>query len=117
MLLDRAPGRWLPAIVEHAGDRCGCLKHCLAVVLLVGLGGLPVFARASPPDSVGLTGIYDNADYDDLVALLTDIEGLGTFPLVTVQPLRLLGLFSFPAASTPLDAAFPGLHLRSPPTT
>ena len=36
------------------------------------LAGLLSLAYASPTDPTWITGIYDNADYDDVVAFLTD---------------------------------------------
>jgi hypothetical protein len=72
MLLDRVRGRWFAAAVEHADGWRGCLNRCLVVVLLAGIGGLSALASASPSDSVGLPGIYDHADYDDVAVLLTE---------------------------------------------
>ena len=36
------------------------------------LAGLIALAYASPPDPTWITGIYDNAGYDDVVSFLTD---------------------------------------------
>ncbi len=35
-------------------------------------------AYASPPDPTWIAGIYDNADYDDVVALVTDGTGVSS---------------------------------------
>ena len=44
----------------------------LSVTLLVLLVIVPVtFAHASPPDQTWLAGVYDQADFDDVVGLLT----------------------------------------------
>ena len=39
-------------------------------ILLV-LAALPGLAYASPPDPSWIPGLYDNADYDDVVVLVT----------------------------------------------
>jgi len=45
---------------------------CLSVTLLAVLVIVPVtLAHASPPDQTWLPGVYDQADFDDVVALLT----------------------------------------------
>jgi hypothetical protein len=117
MLLDRVRGRWFAAAVEHADGWRGCLNRCLVVVLLAGIGGLSALASASPPDSVGLPGIYDHADYDDVAVLLTDTASLGNSPLVAVKAVRLfLGRASSRFAPASLDVSLLGFHLRSPPS-
>jgi hypothetical protein len=115
MLLDRVPGRWFAGVIDYAHGARGWLKHCLIVALLAGLGALSALAYASVPDSVGLPGIYDDADHDDVVALLTDTVGLGNSRLMSVHPVHLLLGASFPLAVAPRDASLLSFHLRSPP--
>lgn len=116
MLLDRVPGRWCAGVVDYAHRARGYLKYCLIVVLLVALGALAALAYASTPDTVGLPGIYDDADHDDVVSLLTDTVGLGTSRLTSVDPLPLLlGVASFRLAPAPRDSTLLSFHLRSPP--
>ena len=43
----------------------------LAWILPIFTGGLTPLAYASPPDSAWLPGMYDAADYDDVVILIT----------------------------------------------
>jgi hypothetical protein len=118
MLLDRVPVRWSAVLVDHAHGSRGCLKHYLIVVLLAGLGALVALAYASASDSVGLPGIYDGTDYDDVVTLLADTAGLGNSRLVAVDPVHLLlGVASFRSALAPRDALLLSFHLRSPPTS
>ena len=77
---------------------------------------LSALAYASTPDTVGLPGIYDDADHDDVVSLLTDTVGLGTSRLASVDPLPLLlGVASFRLAPAPRNGSFLSFHLRSPP--
>jgi len=46
--------------------------RCLLIAFLVGLAcGLAPLASASPPDQTWLGGFYDDADYDDVVLILT----------------------------------------------
>src|SRR5215467_7486020 len=50
----------------HA-PRPACLSMLLALLLIA-----PVtLAHASPPDQTWLAGVYDHADFDDVVGLLT----------------------------------------------
>jgi len=45
---------------------------CLSITLLALLSIVPVtLAHASPPDQTWLAGVYDQADFDDVVGLLT----------------------------------------------
>ena len=46
---------------------------CLLFALIV---GLPVFAYASPPDPSWGQGVYDDADFDDIVCLIISSSGL-----------------------------------------
>ena len=49
------------------------------------MGGLTPLAYATPPDSLWTPGVYDDADYDDIVILVT--TGLDVVPpLVQVGP-------------------------------
>ena len=42
------------------------------ILLLVGLmAALAPLAQASPPDQTWLAGLYDNADYDDVILSIT----------------------------------------------
>jgi hypothetical protein len=117
IFLDRVRGRWFGAVVHYPNSWTGYLRYCLVFALIAGLGGLSVLGHASLPDSLGLPGIYDDADYDDVVALLTDTASLRNFPLVAVAHVHLLlGLVSFGVASATRDASLLGFHLRSPPS-
>jgi hypothetical protein len=87
------------------------------LVLLVCCGTLPLLAQASPPDPTWLPGIYDDADYDDVIGLLTDTAAIRELQLIATGPARsdfwaVLG----GAASVVPDAFLLGFRLRSPPT-
>ncbi len=117
MLLDRVPRRWFACLADYAHGAPGCVRCCLINTLLVGLGTLSTLAYASTPDPVGLPGIYDDADHDDVVGLIIDSAGLGNSRLTSVDPLPLLlGAASFRNAPAPRDGSLLSFHLRSPPT-
>jgi len=52
---------------------------CASVVILVAVSLVPL-AYASPTDPLWISGIYDAADYDDVVWLLTDTTFAREFP-------------------------------------
>jgi hypothetical protein len=101
---DRAPGhrRW---------------RRCVVLVLLVCCGILPPLADSSPPDPTWFPGIYDNADYDDVIGLLTDTAAVRELQLIGTGP-AYLGFWPVlsDSASVVPDALLLGFRLRSPPT-
>ena len=86
------------------------------LVLLVACGTVPLLTHASPPDPTWLPGIYDDADYDDVIGLLADTAAIRELPLVAVDP-ACLGLWPVlgSSASVVPDAFLLGFRLRSPP--
>ena len=77
---------------------------------------LTALAFASPPDNAWLPGIYDDADYDDVIALLTDTPTAGDSQPLAAEPSRLvLGLTVVGSTPARADASLFGFHLRSPP--
>jgi len=72
-------------------------------LLLLGPVALPALAYASPPDSLWIPGIYDDADYDDVVSLATSAPGdVAPAPPTDVQ------------ANPPLVGSVPGLAQTEP---
>ena len=92
-------------------------KRWLALVLFACCGTLPLLAHASPLDPLWLPGIYDNADYDDVIGLLTDAAAVHELPLVVAGPacLGFCPVFDGSTSVVP-DALLLGFRLRSPPT-
>ena len=92
-------------------------RRFLVLVLLVCCGTLPPLADASPPDPTWFPGIYDNADYDDVIGLLTDTAAVRELQLIVTGP-ACLGFWPVfgGAASVAPDASLLGFRLRSPPT-
>jgi len=89
----------------------------LVVVTLGVLATLTGIAYASPPDSSWLPGIYDNADLDDVVVLVTLASGL-------VGPVDLAGFHvispptatpALPPEKAPFSVCAATLHARAPP--
>jgi hypothetical protein len=90
--------------------------HGLSAMSLVLLLIAPVtLAHASPPDQTWLAGVYDQADFDDVVGLLTSaleaINSIGTpeaGPCLAITPRLCLatvgGPVRAPAYSAPLRA-------------
>ena len=60
------------------------LRVALALLVLLGLSGLTPLAYASPPDPSWVRGIYDDADYDDVVVLITSAAAV-TAPVLVVD--------------------------------
>ena len=93
------------------------VAHVLILLLLASLTGLFPLAAASPSDPAWIPGIYDGADYDDVVSLVTSSEAgdleiraaLGGLPGL-VGPRA-----SLAADSVPRVAPQSTLRLRSPP--
>src|SRR5215467_5106610 len=55
-------------ILDRLQDRLGRLRVTFLALLVI----VPVtLAHASPPDQTWLAGVYDEADFDDVVGLLT----------------------------------------------
>lgn len=55
--------------------KAGRLLTLIALVLVLPVGGLVSLAYASPPDPSWVHGIYVDADYDDVVSLITFESG------------------------------------------
>jgi hypothetical protein len=92
-------------------------RRFLVLVLLACCGTLPLLAYASPPDPTWLPGIYDNADYDDVIGLVADTAAVSELPLVAAGP-ACLGFWPVLGGSASVfrEAFLLGFRLRSPPT-
>ena len=89
----------------------------LAWILLISTGGLTGLAYASPPDSAWLPGVYDAADYDDVVILIT--SGVdAVWPVVRVDLGPTLQIVSFaqqPDANAVIAFILSSSQPRAPP--
>jgi hypothetical protein len=94
-------------------------RVALVLLLLLGLSGLTPFAYATPPDPSWVRGIYDDADYDDVVVLITSAAAVAT-PVLVVD-LRLLppcpGLIAQPVEGPAPTRPFASLQSRAPPAS
>ena len=96
--------------------RPGTWRSLLAPLLLVPLVWLTPLAYASPPDQTWIGGLYDDADYDDVVLLamslalaLGDLTAAADAGLIIVAVLLLSDVKAAPLAAR-LGAA-----TRAPP--
>ncbi len=93
------------------------LQRAVTLLLVVALLTLAPLAQASPPDQSWIGGFYDDADYDDVVLIITSTVGV-----VEVEPLASLQPALFLVAQAPwldeTDAPRPDLQstpTRAPP--
>ena len=97
----------------HA-PRVGGLGAMLLALLIIA----PVtLAHASPPDQTWLAGVYDQADFDDVVGLLTSaLEATGPATAPEADPCLALAPKLCPAmAAWPATAPAYWAPLRAPP--
>jgi hypothetical protein len=89
------------------------LRGVLVSVLLT----LPVLAYVSPPDPTWIAGFWDDADYDDVVILITSTSGIADAnPFVEVKPLLFLVASLPPVDLQLVPAPASSLrHSRAPP--
>jgi hypothetical protein len=93
------------------------LRDVLVAVTLVLLATMSSFAYASPPDPSWVHGIYDDADFDDVVGLVMQAAAV-------VGPADLTGLQLMPPLAavaallpeqSPSSLSISTLHARAPP--
>jgi|SRR5215468_6341219 len=104
---------------------CGVTDHLVrsgkfrelyaSVVLFVALALVPL-VYASPPDPTWIPGVYDAADYDDVVWLLTDTTFARECPAAAhVAFPACVRVASCDPAQVRLGRTPPALHPRAPP--
>jgi hypothetical protein len=91
MLLDRVRDQRSDASGDHSDGLLRSLRarqgSCAVTLALSSALALVVpLALASPPDPMSVEGMYDAADYDDVVLLVTSQEVLvgGRLPVITL---------------------------------
>ena len=100
-------------------DRSMKVSRLLALVALVLIGpivALTPLAYSTPLDPSWICGIYDAADYDDVVLLITSEAGRVTPSLLPefLQGLVVAGILQHAGARVP-TATVSTLHSRAPP--
>lgn len=90
----------------------------LVLSLLGPLIGLVPLAYASPPDPAWISGLYDDADYDDVVVVATSIKAPEEpAPLLVIAPVTiLLAVLCVTEAASSLSVALLASQTRAPPT-
>jgi hypothetical protein len=78
--------------------------------LIAAVLALAPVAHASPPDQSWITGLYDNADFDDVILLITN-------NLDTVQPQLVSSLCPMDSVVSPLSPAATAAPVLSPPSS
>ena len=86
----------------------------LLVFLVLALGTLAPLAHASSPDPSWISGIYDGADYDDVVFLITSEASDVTPSLLPELRQSVAEILSHASACVP-TAPVSTLHSRAPP--
>ena len=100
-------------------DRSMKMSRLLALVALVLIGpivALTPLAYSTPLDPSWICGIYDAADYDDVVVLIMSEDGGVTPSLLPefLQGLVVAGILQHAGARVP-TATVSTLHSRAPP--
>ncbi len=63
------------------------VRFAIVALIATGLATLPALAHMSPPDPSWVSGIYDDADYDDVITLIASAAvDLGPPVLTQAQP-------------------------------
>ena len=90
----------------------------IALILMAAFVAMIPFTDASAIDPTWLTGIYDDADYDEIVRLLTDTGGVRTNPLhPAAESLTFITRIVIEGMNEPPQRAVPrSIQPRSPPT-
>ena len=93
------------------------LRYALTGVLAGVLAAISGLAYASPADPSWASGVYDDADFDDVVGLVISAEALVPAENTVDLPLVPPGTFSLASLSESAILRFPTatLHARAPP--
>ena len=105
------------------------LRVFLLLVVAV-VAGLPFLAHASPPDPTWIGGLWDDADSDNVIALITSFNGArptttprvpaptihpSTTPRVPALTIQLARVVHAIVADAPLAERLPAFLRRGPP--
>jgi hypothetical protein len=90
----------------------------LLLLLAILIGALPGLAHASPPDQTWLTGLFDDADHDDVILIITSFSGApATSPSSMPGPLLCITILQPHATADPEFAErSPAYFRRAPPS-
>jgi len=92
-------------------------RLALALLLLGAHVTLVPLAQASPPDQTWIGGFYDDADYDDVVLLVTSIAGAVAAAPPAAPAFRVVVILPSWFDAEPLALCDPlGVSSRAPPS-
>lgn len=110
-------------VIDWGRSRRGAVRGRRARVWLVGLlllvlASLQGFAYASPPDPSWVPGLYDDADYDDVVVLLLSAVGVLDITPPVLAPVGppVVATLAHRLPSPPAAADLPPSLIRGPPS-
>src|SRR5262249_17527135 len=93
-LIETVTGRCPSPIDRHGSKRRPSRDPVLfsvALILVCGVVALVPLAHASVPDPIWIVGVYDGADYDDVVTLITSDSSAAQLPMsAEIRPPALL---------------------------
>ena len=94
-------------------------RRTLALAALSTLLALTALAYASPQDPAWIKGVYDDADYDDVVALIISGAALvEPFTSARPRPVSSLVRYALRTAGTPSPGASASANpVRAPPAS
>src|SRR5215831_9560630 len=97
--------------------QCRGWKYGVTPILFLAIGLLTPMAYASPPDPSWINGVYDDADFDDVVVLVTLGAGVVEPPPITdLSPLPPPAIWLVQATdSSPSTLSSTAHHSRAPP--
>jgi len=88
----------------------------LVLLLVMGFMGLRAMAAASPPDPLWLPGVYDDADFDDVVLAVLALDGWrDDAPPTLGQPARFVARVDTLCPLSPRLASGSFPESRAPP--
>ena len=92
-------------------------RMLVALLVLSAQSILAPLAHASPPDPSWIPGVYDAADYDDVVLLVSSgVGGITPAPGAALRPdTRPVGTFAPSRESAPLMPPASAVRPRAPP--
>jgi len=111
MPLVRVLGQPLVAVDGH--DPCGRFALPLAGILLV----LPLLAHMSPPDPLWISGLYDEADFDEVIVTVVSATGqVGLrLPMLVKPAVIVAGILPLDDPASAPAGLSPALLIRAPP--
>ena len=93
------------------------LHRLIALGLVTAILALAPAAHASPPDQSWLPGLYDNADFDDVILLITStLPGIQPSIGSSLQPVdSVVNLLSLANSAAPVPSPSSSGPSRAPP--